>query len=160
MAHLQGTASDEAAADFLVRTLNAAPGEITILALAACTNIARAMQKDASIASKWQQLVILGGAFQVPGNVSPAAEANIMGDPEAADWVVSHGENVWMLGLDVTHSCSLSGEQLRSLDGVPLFCATFTLAVTNAIHRCSGAHVYTCAVRVGKHACTSVGAHT
>lgn len=33
------------------------------------------------------ELVVLGGAFFVNGNVNPAAEANIFGDPDAADIV-------------------------------------------------------------------------
>jgi purine nucleosidase len=105
------------AAEFLVEAINASPGEITVLALAACTNIAHAMQRDPTIHTKWKELVILGGAFQVSGNVSPAAEANILGDPEAADFVLAVGENVWMVGLDVTHSCVLTGEQVKSLKG-------------------------------------------
>ena len=61
--------------------------------------------------------MVLGGAFTVPGNVNPAAEANIFGDPEAADYVLSRCSNVWMIGLDVTHECVLSGGALRSLQG-------------------------------------------
>ena len=118
--HMQGQTLDKSAAQFLVDTINAAPGEITILALAACTNVAMAMKLDPELPAKWKEVVILGGAFQVSGNVSPAAEANIMGDPEAADWVVSHGRNIYMVGLDVTHACSLSGEQLQSLSGAQL----------------------------------------
>lgn len=110
-------ASSQSAADFLVETLNKAPGEITVLALAACTNIALALQQDPDLHTKWKELVILGGAFTVPGNVNPAAEANILGDPEAADYVLSRSTNVWMIGLDVTHDCTLSGEALRSLNG-------------------------------------------
>ena len=33
------------------------------------------------------ELVVLGGAFNCNGNVNPAAEANIFGDPDAADFV-------------------------------------------------------------------------
>jgi inosine-uridine nucleoside N-ribohydrolase len=114
---VQGSPSDKSAAQFLVDTINAAPGEITILALAACTNVALAMKLDPDLSSKWKELVILGGAFHVSGNVSPAAEANIMGDPEAADWVLSRGKNIFIVGLDVTHACSLTGDQLHSLSG-------------------------------------------
>lgn len=123
---VQGKASELNAAEFLVKAINDDPGEITILALAACTNIAMAMQHDPALQTKWKEVVILGGAFEVSGNVNPAAEANIMGDPEAADWVVSHGQNVRMIGLDVTHSCYLTGEQLAALEGLlPGFCSLF-----------------------------------
>ena len=55
------------------------------------------------------ELVILGGAFFVNGNINPAAEANIFGDPEAADFVLGQPvDNVRMVGLDVTHEVSLT----------------------------------------------------
>jgi len=92
---------------------------VVVLALAALTNVALALQKDPAIASLWAKLVVLGGAYQVCGNVNPAAEANIFGDAEAADFVLRHavGETTFLLGLDVTHQCSLTAEQLASLEG-------------------------------------------
>jgi uridine nucleosidase len=135
MAGLQAQASSQSAVDFLIATLNAAPGEVTVLALAACTNIALAMQQDEQLHTKWKELVILGGAFRVHGNVNPAAEANIIGDPEAADYVVSKGSNIWMIGLDVTHSCTLSGDALRSLQGAcaPHLCSGFATQSTRCL---------------------------
>ena len=115
---LQSRASQTSAADFLVEKLGTEPGQITVLALAACTNIALAIQKDPNLPQKWEELVILGGAFACGGNVNPAAEANILGDPEAADFVMQRAHNVSIVGLDVTHSCSMSGGQLHSLQGV------------------------------------------
>lgn len=40
-------------------------------------------------ACKQSRVVVLGGAFNVNGNVNPAAEANIFGDPDAANVVFS-----------------------------------------------------------------------
>ena len=47
--------------------------------------------------------MVLGGAFFVNGNVNPAAEANIFGDPEAADLVLGLCPRCRVVGLDVTH---------------------------------------------------------
>lgn len=58
------------------------------------TNVALALQLDPSIGAKWRELVVLGGAFFVNGNVNPAAEANIFGDPEAADFVFGASANI------------------------------------------------------------------
>ena len=68
--------------------VNAAPGEVTVLALASLTNVALALHLDPGIAGKLKRLVYLGGAFFVMGNVNPATEANVWHDPEAADWVL------------------------------------------------------------------------
>ncbi len=40
------------------------------------------------------RVVVLGGAFNCNGNVNPAAEANIYGDPDAANVVL--GRWAWM----------------------------------------------------------------
>ena len=47
--------------------------------------------------------MVLGGAFFVNGNVNPAAEANIFGDPEAADFALGLCPRCLIVGLDVTH---------------------------------------------------------
>lgn len=51
------------------------------------------------------------------GNVNPAAEANIYGDPDAANVVFSRMSNCWVLGLDVTHECTITKEQIDALIG-------------------------------------------
>lgn len=129
---LQASASPQSAVDFIIETVEARPGEVTVLALAACTNIALALRKRPKLHTQWRELVILGGAFQTSGNVNPAAEANIFGDPEAAEYVLSRCTNVRMVGLDTTHSCSLSAAELESMAGArpPDRCAAYT-----ALHR-------------------------
>lgn len=53
--------------------------------------------------------MVLGGAFFVNGNVNPAAEANIFGDPEAADLVLGLCPRCRIVGLDVTHKVPPAG---------------------------------------------------
>lgn len=59
----------------------------------------------------------MGGAFHTSGNVNPAAEANIYGDPDAANIVFSRVPNCWVLGLDVTHQCLLPRQEINNLAG-------------------------------------------
>ncbi|PNW82034.1 hypothetical protein CHLRE_06g271050v5 [Chlamydomonas reinhardtii] len=113
----KGAAADCSAAEFIVRTCRQHPGRVTILALAPLTNIAQALMLDPQLGDKWESLVILGGAFFVNGNVNPAAEANIFGDPDAADLVLGSTSNLRILGLDVTTQCKMSGEELEDLKG-------------------------------------------
>lgn len=67
------------------------------------------------------ELVVLGGAFYVNGNVNPAAEANIYGDPDAADYVFGKSDKVRVVGLDVTHQCIITTAQVEQLKGKGLY---------------------------------------
>ncbi|KAG2502004.1 hypothetical protein HYH03_000500 [Edaphochlamys debaryana] len=113
----KGRAEECHAAEFLVRTIAAHPGRVTVLALAPLTNIAQALMLDPALGDKWADLIILGGAFFVNGNVNPAAEANIFGDPDAADLVLGSTERLRILGLDVTQQCRMTGAELEALRG-------------------------------------------
>lgn len=102
----------QSAAEFIVEQIMAAPQEITLVPVGPLTNIALALRLEPKIVEHVQQVVIMGGAALVPGNVNPAAEANIYNDPEAADLVFSAGWDVVMVGLDVTHQIVMSREQI------------------------------------------------
>lgn len=97
----------EHAVDYLLRVVKEAPGELTILAIGPCTNIARAVGKDPQFAENVKRLIIMGGA-KYTGNMSPVAEYNFWADPEAAKIVFRAGfkERV-MIGLDVTNRIAL-----------------------------------------------------
>ena len=72
-----GKPVDQCAAAFLVEQANLYPGQVTVVALGPLTNLALAVELDPSFATKIGQIVILGGAYSVNGNVNPAAEANV-----------------------------------------------------------------------------------
>ncbi|KAF3772324.1 putative uridine nucleosidase 2 [Nymphaea thermarum] len=72
-----GKAIEQTAAAFLVSKANLYPGQVTVVALGPLTNIALAMQLDPEFPRKIRQIILLGGAFSVNGNVNPAAEANV-----------------------------------------------------------------------------------
>jgi len=89
------------AVDYIIDTVGAAPGEITLVATGPLTNIALAVRREPRLADWVRQFVIMGGSA-ARGNVTPAAEYNIWADPEAAAAVFRAGWTVVMLGLDVT----------------------------------------------------------
>ncbi|HEX4829538.1 MAG TPA: nucleoside hydrolase [Trebonia sp.] len=89
------------AIDYIIESLGAAPGEITLVATGPLTNIALAIRREPRLASWVREFVIMGGAAG-RGNVTPAAEYNIWADPEAASVVFAAGWTVRMIGLDVT----------------------------------------------------------
>ncbi|KAM3320386.1 putative uridine nucleosidase 2 isoform X1 [Capsicum chacoense] len=103
-----GKPIEQNAADFLVQQASLHPGKVTVVALGPLTNIALAIQSDPAFVKNIGQIVVLGGAFSVNGNVNPAAEANIFGDPDAADVVFTSGADVLAVGINVTHQVVLT----------------------------------------------------
>ncbi|MET8053965.1 MULTISPECIES: nucleoside hydrolase [unclassified Streptosporangium] len=91
------------AVDFIVETLRADPGEVTLVAIGPLTNVALAVLREPRIVDWARGLTILGGSY-TRGNFSPAAEFNIAADPEAAAIVFGAGWTVTMIGLDVSRA--------------------------------------------------------
>jgi purine nucleosidase len=89
------------AIEYLIETVRAAPGQITLVATGPLTNIALAVKREPRLADWVREFVIMGGSSG-RGNVTPAAEYNIWADPEAAAAVFRAGWTVVQLGLDVT----------------------------------------------------------
>lgn len=100
---------------FIIDTVHAHPGEITLIAVGRMTNLALALKADPEISGLVKQVIIMGGAFDVNGNVSPAAEANIHGDPEAADLVMTADWPTVVIGLDVTMKTVMTGGYLAKM---------------------------------------------
>lgn len=103
------------AAQFIVDTVLANPGEITLVPVGPLTNIALAALLEPRIAGLVREVVLMGGAAAVPGNVSPVAEANVHNDPEAAQVVFQAGWPLTMVGLDVTQQTVMSVDYLDAL---------------------------------------------
>ncbi|SDK17921.1 nucleoside hydrolase [Nonomuraea jiangxiensis] len=99
------------AVDFIVEALRAAPGEITLVAVGPLTNLALAVRKEPRVVEWARELVIMGGTY-TRGNRDPAAEFNMLADPEAAAIVFDAGWTVRMLGLDVTLTAVVTSDVL------------------------------------------------
>ena len=110
----------EDAADFIVRKANELGGELVIVTTGRLTNLARALEKDPKLPRKVKKLVTMGGCLQVPGNVSPFAEANIAGDAKAANQVFRAGFHMFLVGLDVTTKTFITKQDLEKLE---MYCA-------------------------------------
>jgi purine nucleosidase len=82
------------------------PQELSIVAVGRMTNLALALDLCPELPNLVKEVVVMGGSFGYNdhrGNVSPVAEANIGGDPQAADKVFTSGLALTIVGLDVTH---------------------------------------------------------
>lgn len=94
--------------DLIIDNLNRFPGEITLIAIAPLTNLAAAEIKSPGILKKAKEIIIMGGAFQVPGNVTSQAEFNIAFNVEAAQTVFNSRNDIVVLPLDVTNQVILT----------------------------------------------------
>lgn len=104
-ATLQATPDARPAHQLLIDLIHQQPGEITLIAVGRMTNLALALRAAPDIARLVKQVVVMGGAFGRnghTGNVTPVAEANIIGDPVAADIAFGASWPVVIVGLDVT----------------------------------------------------------
>lgn len=113
----QGSPDNRPAAQFIVDMIMNTPGEITLVPVGPLTNIALALALEPRIAQNVAEVVIMGGAATINGNVNPAAEANIIHDPHAADVVFTAGWPITMVGLDVTMKTIMTDAYLASLKG-------------------------------------------
>ena len=86
---------------------------LTIVALGPLTNIARALDADERTMRRVGRLIVMGGAIEVPGNVTAAAEFNFHVDPVAADRVLGSGMRITLVALDVTRQVRLRWPAVR-----------------------------------------------
>jgi inosine-uridine nucleoside N-ribohydrolase len=107
------------AAHFMLQTVRESPGEITLVALGPLTNVAIAMKLDPKFSSQLAGIVLMGGNAFRGGNASPAAEANILNDPEAADIVYGADCHVVMAGLDVTEQTVMTSSDVARFASFP-----------------------------------------
>ena len=90
------------APEFIVEMASTHRRDLVVLALGPLTNIAMALSREPRLAGWVRGIVVMGGAVDVPGNVSRHAEFNIYNDPEAASVVFSSGIPITLVGLNVT----------------------------------------------------------
>ena len=122
---------DEHAVDWIIRTVMAHPGEITLAAIGPLTNVALAFLREPRLAQALAGLMIMGGSVGGAHALHlPWVEHNFRCDPEAAHIVLSAGAPTWIVPLDVTTRVCIrqaDAERLHNL-GDP-----FHVAVANQV---------------------------
>ena len=108
----------EHGADFLIRTFME-NDDISLITLGPLTNVAQAILKEPELKKRIPEILCMGGSA-TSGNATPAAEFNILVDPEAAKIVFESGIPIKMAGLNLTrqnHMDMADVEQLRAIGG-------------------------------------------
>ena len=103
------------AVDFIIEEVRKHPGELTIVEIGPCSNLALAVLKAPDIVPLIKRVIFMGGSFFKPGNVTPTAEFNWWFDPEAARIVVRtpFREQI-MVGLDVCEKMPFSFDRYQA----------------------------------------------
>ena len=117
--------SERHAADLIAEEARRRPGELTLLCIGPLTNLAVALEREPALPRLLRRLVIMGGAFRVPGNTTPVSEWNIHCDPDAARAVLAAWTaaieadptvpRLVALGLDVTERAIVRPDHVVAL---------------------------------------------
>ena len=107
-------AEDKHAVNFIIDTLMNSDEKITLVPTGPLTNIGMAIRFEPRIIEKINRIVLMGGSYQL-GNMTPAAEFNILADPDAAHIVFSSGVKLVMMGLDLTRQASATKEVVEKI---------------------------------------------
>lgn len=93
----------------IIRQAKERPGELTLICTGPLTNLAIALNVEPDLPSYLKRVVVMGGAYRVPGNTRPWGEFNILLDPDAAQQVFeAEWPDLLAIGLDVSHQTILN----------------------------------------------------
>ena len=109
------TAIGDTAVAFLAKTIDSSPKRATIVALGPLTNLSRLEEQHPGILNRSAGVVIMGGAVETQGNVTPRAEFNFHSDPLAAAHVLGLGYPVTLVDLAACRQVGISREQADGL---------------------------------------------
>ncbi|MBP2241244.1 purine nucleosidase [Cytobacillus eiseniae] len=90
--------------------------DLVIVNIGRLSSLATAFILYPNLMKSVNDFYIMGGAFNVPGNVTPIAEANFYGDPYAAKILINEApKKIHIIPLDVTMSAIITPSIMDSL---------------------------------------------
>lgn len=105
------------AVELMADTVRKNKDKTTIIATGALTNVALFFLTYPELKERIERISLMGGACW-GGNWTPAAEFNILVDPEAAKIVFDSGIPITMSGLDVTHKAYITDIDRERFRGI------------------------------------------
>jgi purine nucleosidase len=121
------------AVEFLKKSIEKEPGQITILAIGSLTNIGELVTKYPSVVPQIKRIVIMGGSVYTGYGTSkvPQIEWNIRCDPPAARAVFSCGAVITVAGLEATAMMQFDAERQKRLFAIGTPTTDALAALTN-----------------------------
>ncbi len=108
----------ETAVEFLKSIIEKHPGEVTIVAIGALTNIGELVTRYPKLVSKIHRIVIMGGSVYSgygAATTPPQVEWNIKCDPAGARKVFQCGAVITMAGLEATSTMQFDADHQKRL---------------------------------------------
>lgn len=106
--------SELSAIDLIAKKVSDSKERVTLVPTGPLTNIALFLLSYPELKNKISQISLMGGGI-TKGNWTPAAEFNILVDPEAADIVFNSNIPIIMAGLDVTEKALIKPEDFEKI---------------------------------------------
>ena len=109
------------AGEFMAKKINGAHGKVTVLVIGPMSHVARALEFDPKIADKIEEIVFMGGAIDVAGNVFQkdgtieSAEWNVYWDIDSAIKVFNTKIPITMFSLDATNHVPFTKACLKEI---------------------------------------------
>lgn len=98
------------AVDLMIRTIEAHPGELTLLCIAPLTNVATALRRKPEIAAKIKAIIMMGGEI-----AQLRCEHNVTFDYLASDIVFSSGIPIMMGTWSITRQFTIMPDDVQRL---------------------------------------------
>ena len=89
---------------------------VTLVAVGPLTNVALALRLEPRLPAMVERLIVMGGAFERPGNITEFAEFNFYCDPHAADIVCAAGFALTIVPLNVTEQVAITMADVETLE--------------------------------------------
>ncbi len=110
------SANPKHAVDVIIDTALSNPGEITLVTTGPTTNAAMAFLQEPRLAGALKRMLVLGGNFSTPGNITPLSEYNIWADPEASRIVLNAEVDKILVPLDICEDNRVADSMLTRDD--------------------------------------------
>lgn len=106
--------------ELLYQSISSGEKPVTVLMTGPCSNLVHVLEKHPEIKPNIQEVVWMGGAIDVPGNVkmynsNGTAEWNVFWDPESAHRLVRMGLPLTFIPLDATNAVPVNFDFLKRL---------------------------------------------
>lgn len=105
------------AVELMAKILREAESAITLVVTGPMTNAALLLAQYPELKAKISRIVFMGGGID-GGNATPAAEFNIIVDPEAAEIVLQSGVPLVMAGLNMTHQALVMADEVEQIRAI------------------------------------------